>query len=101
MKALPVATEKQVQHAIKKFLDQIGCAVYDTSQPFRAAITPGVADLVVFHPTRGMFFVECKKPGGRQSPPQRVFERQCFGAKVPYVLATSVLDVARFLGATT
>lgn len=91
-------TEKQVQAAVRRLLAMVGCAVWDTSQPFRAAITPGVPDLIVFHPRRGLFFVEVKRPGGRVSDAQRAFAQHCRDAGVAYVLG-GVDEVLTFLNA--
>jgi hypothetical protein len=60
--------------------------------------TPGVPDLIVFHPTRGLFFVECKRPGGRQSNAQCEFQLYCAAARIPYILGGAT-EVATFLGA--
>ena len=88
--------EKHVQRAVKGLLGQMSIAVYDTSQPFAAKITPGVADLICFCPRRGLFFVECKRKGGKQSPAQQVFQRHCEDAGVPYLLG-GVDEVTEFL----
>lgn len=83
---LPVPTEKQVQHAVKDLLRKLGCRVYDTSQPMRALITPGVPDLIVFHPLRGLLFIECKAHGGKQSEAQIDFQRLSEHAGIPYIV---------------
>jgi hypothetical protein len=91
-----VPTEKEVQHAVRRLLDVHGVAVYDTSQPFRAAITAGVPDMRYFCERRGFVVVEVKRPGGKQSPEQGVFAERCANAGVPYVLG-GVDAVAAFL----
>jgi hypothetical protein len=76
-------TEKQVQAGVVKALRMLGAAVWDTSQPHRAKITPGLPDLLVFH--RGRFiFAEVKRPGGRLTPAQRTFRDECEAAGVAW-----------------
>ena len=76
-------TEKQTQAGITKALRMLGAAVWDTSQPHRAKITPGLPDLLVFH--RGRFtFAEVKRPGGKLTKPQKVFRDECEAAGVPW-----------------
>ena len=88
--------EKEVQRDIVKLLTMFGVAVWNTSQPFAAKITPGVPDLLCICPRRGVFFVECKRPGGKQTPAQRGFQAACEVAGTPYVLG-GVDEVAEFL----
>lgn len=67
--------EKQVQADVVRLFRQFGGEVIDTSQPFAAAITPGLADLLVFFPRRHqMCFFETKAAGGRQSAAQQRFQ---------------------------
>lgn len=89
-------SEKQVQADVNDLLGKIGCRVWDTSQPMRALITPGLPDLLVFHPKRGLLFVECKAPGGKQSEAQEDFQRLCSRAGVPYIVG-GVQEVLAFL----
>lgn len=91
-----VPTEKETQHAVRRLLASVGARVWDTSQPFRAKITPGLPDLLAFVPGRGLVFIECKRPGGKQSPAQREFQAECEAAGVPYVLG-GVDEVAAYL----
>lgn len=87
-------SEKAVQTACKRYLRLVGAQVWDTSQPFRAAITPGLPDLLVFLPRQGLVFVECKAPGGRLTPAQRDFRDACQAAGVPYLVVTAAADLA-------
>jgi hypothetical protein len=89
-------SEKQVQAAVKEMLGKIGCRVYDTSQPMRALITPGVPDLIAFHPRRGLLFIECKAPGGKLSEAQEDFQRLCRQAGIHHIVG-GVEDVLAFL----
>lgn len=69
----PSRTEKEIQRAIKMALRMIGFQVWDTSQPFKAKITPGLPDLFVTG--RGITaWIECKSAKGKQSDAQRVFQ---------------------------
>ena len=79
-------TEKQTQAAVKRLYRDIGAVCYDTSQPFRAKITPGVPDLLVFLPRKQEFWMhEVKSPTGKQSPAQHLFESACILSAIPYV----------------
>ena len=100
----PVRDEKVEQRQIKRLLDNLGIAWYDTSQPFHAAITPGLPDLVCFKPLIDgesppwrLFFIEVKRRGEGQTPAQRLFEELCHWSGIPYVLG-STTEVAQFLG---
>lgn len=93
----PWDDEKHAQAKIKQLLRLAGGVVFDTSQPFRALITPGVPDLIAFVPRRGLVFIECKGPLGKQSKAQRGFQAQCEAAGVPYLLADRVEIVADWL----
>lgn len=92
-------TEKQVQLGVKRLLGSFAIKYYDTSQPFRAAITKGVPDLICICQKRGLFFVECKREGGIQTPEQKDFQERCEKAGVPYILGGTE-EVARFLAVT-
>jgi hypothetical protein len=89
-------SEKVVQTSVKRLLDLFNVAVYDTSQPFRAKITPGVPDLICFCEKRGLFFVEVKDEKGKQTPAQSAFECLANKAGIPYILG-GVDEVKSFL----
>lgn len=78
--------EKDEQNEVRKLLQAVGAAIYDTSQPFQAAITPGVPDLIAFVPHRGLVFVEVKAPGGKPTQAQVEFRERCIDAAVNHVL---------------
>lgn len=82
---LPPPTEKEVQEGIRKVLRERGAAVYDTSQPYRAMITPGLPDLLVFHDGRHAW-VEVKAPGKEDelSDAQEDFRRYCREAGIEH-----------------
>lgn len=89
-------TEKQIQSACKKLLKAMGFAVWDTSQPFRAQITPGIADLFVAG--RGYnAWIECKAGYNKQTPEQKEFQREVTEHGGIYVLAYSEQDVADWI----
>ena len=58
---------------------------------------PGVADLCA---VRGgsVFWVECKAPKGRQSPPQAQFQRDVEAHGGTYILCRSVDDLLPYVG---
>lgn len=85
--------EKTVQEHVKEALAVFGWQVWDTSQPFRAAITPGLPDLICLHPRRGVLFVEVKAPRGTLSAAQRAFQAACQSAGVCYLVARSAADL--------
>lgn len=89
-------TEAQIQAACKRLLKKMGFAVWDTSQPFRARITPGIADLFVAG--RGYnAWIECKAGYKKQSPEQIEFQREVESHGGIYVLAYSEQDVADWI----
>ena len=88
------APEKAVQAAVKGLYVRFGCSVYDTSQPFRALITPGVPDLMVFSAkARAFWFHEVKAADGKPSEDQLVFLGRCQLAGIGHVLGG--VDAAR------
>ena len=67
-------SEKSIQAAIVATLRAVSFHVYDLSQPFAAAITPGMPDLwVCGHGHR--VWVEVKTPRGKLSEAQETFRR--------------------------
>jgi hypothetical protein len=99
-RTLPAPLEKDVQRGVYRLLVQLGCGVYWMSQARATQQTAGVPDLLVFSPARGLFFVECKRPGGQQSPAQRSFQLRSEAAGVRYILG-GVVEVAEYMGAST
>lgn len=75
--------EKQIQLAIRQVLQLYPVTVYDTSQPFKAAITPGLPDLIVFGFGR-VTFAEIKRADGALTPAQEIFRDLCFENGVPW-----------------
>ncbi len=62
------------------------------TQLIALGLRKGVADLVVWWPD-GIGYLEMKRPGGRQSKEQKVFQSKCLDYGVSYDLAFSVEDV--------
>ena len=91
-------SEKDVQRAAYELLVQCDCAVYWLSQARETRQTPGVPDLLAFHPLRGFAFIEVKAPNGRLSSAQREFQHLCGESDVEYVVG-GVEAVRDWLGA--
>jgi len=77
--------EKEVQLRIKTLYVSVGVHVYDTSQAFRAQITPGVPDLILFHGSHHWYH-EVKKERGLVTDDQALFGMRCRNSGVPYLL---------------
>ena len=60
----------------------------------------GFPDLTGFDDT-GIFFIEVKAPGGKQSAEQKFFQKCCARAGLRYILASSVSDIAYALTRST
>ena len=91
-------SEKDEQRCVYHLLVKCGCAVYWMSQARETQQTPGVPDLMVFHPLRGFAFVEVKAEHGRLSRAQREFQHLCGEAGIEYIVG-GVEEVRDWLGA--
>ena len=89
--------EKTTQTACRTLLRLRHIPFWDTSQPRAALVTAGLPDLLLFAPR--LIFVEVKSPTGRLSPTQRVFQRLCATAGVPYWVVRSAAELAAALDA--
>jgi hypothetical protein len=81
-------SEKAIQRDVVGLYRSVGARVWDTSQPFRALITPGMPDLwVVIRIRRGYhrggkvklshgFWHETKRPGAKLSAAQERFKKE-------------------------
>lgn len=79
--------EREVQAAVIRFYQTLGCEVVRFAEGRRTRITPGWPDLAVFHLTKKAFWVhECKRQGGKQSGQQHIVELWCQSCGVPYIL---------------
>jgi len=104
--AKAVPSEKQVERAIREYLELHGWIVYktDAGEAARAArergrrgsLHPGAPDLIALKGGRG-FAVEVKRPGGRLRSSQRLEHARLADAGVPVVVAYGLEDVERFL----
>lgn len=89
-------SEKEIQHGIKQVLQAHGFAVWDTSQPFAAKITPGLPDL--FATGRGLcLWIECKSAKGRQTDEQMYFQKTVQKNGGLYLIARHEEDVMGFI----
>ena len=95
--------ERAVQKACVAVLRRHGAlvAVTDAGAAYRAgaffgdAIPRGWPDITGLLPDGRFIGVECKAPGGRQSPAQKRMEAEISKRNGIYVLARSVEDVTR------
>ncbi len=78
--------EKDVQTRVARFYASCGCHVYSTSQYRASRMAIGIPDLYVVHPRIGGFWHEVKRPGGKQSDGQHLFQVEVEAAGVGYVL---------------
>lgn len=92
--------EAEIQAAIKRLLKAVGFSFWDTSQPFRARITPGVADLFVAG--RGVTcWIEVKAGYNKQTPEQIEFQRKVEENGGRYFVARHEQDVADWINDLT
>ena len=97
--------ERTIQRAIVVYLRARGClvAVTDAGAAFRAgaffgdSIPAGWPDITGLLPSGRFIGVECKAPGGRQSPAQKVMEQEIRRRGGIYVVARGVEDVQEAL----
>ena len=97
--------ERAVQRAILLYLRVKGClaAVTDAGAAYRAgaffgdSIPAGWPDITGLLPSGRFIGVECKAPGGRQSPVQKAMAEAIAKRNGIYILATSVDDVEKGL----
>ncbi|MCE5280307.1 MAG: VRR-NUC domain-containing protein [Planctomycetaceae bacterium] len=93
--------EREVQRAILGYLRSIGAlvAVTDAGAAYRAGswgadtVPAGWPDITGLLPDGRFIGVECKAPGGRQSPVQKFMEQEIEHRCGLYVLACSIDDV--------
>jgi hypothetical protein len=97
--------ERAIQRAILLHLRVKGClvAVTDAGAAYRAGaffgdcVPAGWPDITGLLPDGRFIGVECKAPGGRQSPAQKAMEEAIRNRNGIYILAKSVDDVERGL----
>lgn len=93
----PRVTEKQVQRAITDLLKkQLGFACYNLSQPRATKQSFGLPDLIAIG--RGLIlFIECKRPGGKQTEYQKQFQREVEANGGTYCLWSSAKQAWDYL----
>ena len=84
----PLTRERDVQTDVVALYKSIGAATYSTSvyRPGGAKIAAGIPDLIVLHPRLGVWFHEVKRPKGKQTDEQILFQTRCAQANVVYVV---------------
>src|SRR5690348_11227230 len=89
--------ESDVQYAVKALLSAVGFDCYSLSQGRTTRQSAGLPDLIGLHPTRGVLFVECKRPDGRRSAAQSLFAARCIRAGVGYVCCSKLETMQAYL----
>lgn len=103
-------TEKQVEKAIRDYLETKGYLVVKTDAGHAARYTkkltgsalrgdfpPGFPDLIVLDPRGPAWFIEVKRPGGRIRRGQLYMHDYLMDMGFNVLVAHSVEDVVRFL----
>ena len=79
--------ERDIQRGCVKYYRAHGCVVYETSQKRAAKVSPGIPDLIVFHPRSGLhWYHEVKTPSGELRPDQKDFREQCLLTKTTHIV---------------
>ena len=97
--------ERAVQKAVVAYLRTRNClvAVTDAGAAYKAgaffgeSLPAGWPDVTGLLPDGRFIGVECKAPGGRQSPAQKAMEQEIRRRNGIYVLARSVEDITQAL----
>ena len=101
---VPRKSEAQIQAEVVQLLQRekifchsvpnegAGTDMIRTTQLIALGLRKGVADLIVWWPD-GIGYLEMKRPGGKQSKEQLLFEGKCKEYGVSYDLAHSVEEV--------
>lgn len=96
---LPPRPEEEIRREIVTWARLSGAEVWDLEQNRPTRQTPGMSDLVICWPGRGVFFVEVKAEDGKQSAAQIDFQKAVLASGGRYVLARSIEDCERGFGA--
>lgn len=79
--------ERDMQRAVIRLYESVGCRVVRFSQTRATRQTPGIPDLKVYCPRKGVtWWMEVKAPGGKQEPEQQVFQALAEACGETYVL---------------
>lgn len=88
--------EKAIQLSIRRFMQSMGFAVWDLSQPRATMQTAGMPDLIAAGKGR-ILFIEVKTARGTQTPAQIVFQKEIEANGGTYLLWRSTKDAWDFL----
>lgn len=103
----PAPLEREVKRAVLDFYAQVGVRVWNLDQGFRPGgkrhgttrQSKGIADLYcTWSHGYAAWWVELKRPGGKQSPEQAEFQRSVEACGVGYVLGGVREVVAHYRG---
>ena len=89
--------ESDVMYAVKSLLSAVGFDCYSLSQGRTTRQSAGLPDLIGLHPTKGVLFVECKRPDGKRSAAQSLFAARCIRAGVGYVCCSRLETMQAYL----
>lgn len=92
----PRPIEKQVVARVRLLLHSVGVETHSTQQTRPSRQARGLPDLWCMSQRTGGFWLEVKRPGGKQSPGQVAFQHGCARANIPYVLG-GLDEVVAFL----
>lgn len=90
--------ETLIRLDIRRFLRNLGFAVWDMEQNRPTRQTAGFPDLVAIGRGR-ILFVEVKAPKGRLSPAQQVFREECLANGGTYLVWRSASEAWDYLEA--
>jgi hypothetical protein len=87
MRSPVVPTEKQVEHMGDRLMVTMGWEAVRFSQARATQQSPGIPDRKYYHRELGVtLWWEAKRPGGKQRPAQRAFQRMAEACGEVYVL---------------
>lgn len=85
------ARRDKVESQLERYLQDIGFVTARIS-------SAGIPDLIAFHPSYGLWFLECKSKGGKLTPAQIAFFEKFAGANV--IVARDIDQVLAEIGVT-
>jgi hypothetical protein len=104
--------EKDIQHSLTeqlKYLENLGKCIVIRNNSFKGRIMrsngsfgyisnnkPGASDLIVIGQNK-VYFVECKRPGGKQSQEQKEFELKIIKLGHQYMIIDDLEVVSKFV----
>lgn len=104
--------EKDIQHSLTerlKYLENLGKCIVIRNNSFKGRIMrsngsfgyisnnkPGASDLIVIC-KNNVYFVECKRPGGKQSKEQKEFESKIIKLGHKYIIINDLEVVSKFV----